>query len=191
MTSQPDPLDFTAARLAMIDSQLKPEGVSDRQVLAAFAAVPREDFIPAEMRAMAYADRSVPLGDGRALMPPAALGILLDALLPQAGERAYVFGPAGGYTAALLEALGLEVESGEAPSGHYDLAIVDGAVDSVPDALIAALADGGRLGGAIVERGITRLVTGRKTGTAFGLRSIGDAAVPRLPGFDKPRAFTF
>lgn len=184
-------MDFAAARQAMIDSQLKPEGVSDRQVLAAFAAVPREEFVPAEARALAYADRSVPLGGGRALMPPAALGLLLDTLLPQAGERAFVFGPAPGYTTALLEALGLEVESGEPGTGPYDLVIVDGAVDSVPGALVAALADGGRLGGAIAENGVTRLVTGRKTGTAFGLRSIGDAAVPRLPGLATPRAFTF
>lgn len=184
-------MDFAAARLAMIESQLKPEGVSDRQVLAAFAAVPRENHVPAGSRALAYSDRSVPLGEGAALMPPAALGMLLEALLPAAGERAYVFGPATGYSAALLRSLGLDVDSGEAGEGPYDLILIDGAVDSVPDTLVAMLADGGRLGGAIADHGITRLVTGRKTGSAFGLRAIGDAAVPRLPGFAKPRAFTF
>ena len=184
-------MDFAAARQAMIDSQLKPEGVSDRQVLAAFAAVPRENFVPAEARALAYSDRSVPLGEGRALMPPAALGMLLDALLPQAGERAFVFGPAPGYTSALLEALGLDVHSGDSAKGPYDLVIIDGAVEAVPEELVAALADGGRLGGAIAEHGLTRLVTGRKAGSAFGIRSIGDAAVPRLSGLSKPRAFTF
>lgn len=191
MTSQFDSRDFVAVREAMVDSQLKPEGVSDRVVLSAFATVAREAFVPAEARALAYSDRSVPLGEGRAMMPPAALGMLFEALLPQAGERAFIFMPAGGYAAALLEAIGLTVESGEAPSGPYDLILVDGALEVMPDELVAALADGGRLGGAIVDGGITRLVTGRKTGTAFGLRSIGDASVPRLPGFARPRAFTF
>lgn len=191
MTFQDDSRSFAAARQAMIDSQLKPEGISDPLVLRAFAAVPREDHVPAEARALAYSDRSVPLGEGRALMPPAALGTLLEALLPQAGERAFVFGPAPGYTAALLDALGLDVESGDSGEGPYDLVIIDGALDSIPDDLVALLADGGRLGGAIADQGVTRLVTGRKSGTAFGLRTIGDAAVPRLPGFAKPRAFTF
>lgn len=191
MISSNDSLDFAAARQAMIDSQLKPQGVADRDVLAAFAAVARERFVPAEVRALAYADRALPLGEGRSMMPPAALGALLDALLPQPGERAFVYAPASGYTAAVLEAMGLTVDSGEAAAGPYDLILIDGAVEAIPDALIAALADGGRLGGAIADLGVTRLVTGRKSGSAFGLRSIGDAAVPRLPGTARPREFTF
>ncbi|MGH6784096.1 MAG: protein-L-isoaspartate O-methyltransferase, partial [Sphingomicrobium sp.] len=64
-------------------------------------------------------------------------------------------------------------------------------IEAIPDVLIAQLADGGRLGVALIENGVTRLVAGRKSGTAFGTRSIGDAGVPRLPGFARPRAFTF
>ena len=191
MTSSPDSIDFAAARSAMIDSQLKPEGISDREVLAAFAAVRREEFVPQAARALAYSDRAIPLEGGRAMMPPAALGLLLEALLPVAGERAFVYQPAGGYSAALLEAMGLEVDSGASPAGPYDLVLVDGALEEVPAELVAALADGGRLGGAIADQGITRLAAGRKAGSAFGLRAIGDAAVPRLPGSAKPRAFTF
>jgi protein-L-isoaspartate(D-aspartate) O-methyltransferase len=54
-------------RKAMIESQLRVSGVNDPAVLAAFAAVPREDFVPAERRALAYMDRAVPLGDGTVL----------------------------------------------------------------------------------------------------------------------------
>jgi protein-L-isoaspartate(D-aspartate) O-methyltransferase len=53
------------------------------------------------------------------------------------------------------------------------------------------LADGGRLGTALVDRGITRLVVGRKAGGAFGILSFGDAGVPALPGFSRPKAFKF
>jgi protein-L-isoaspartate(D-aspartate) O-methyltransferase len=47
------------------------------------------------------------------------------------------------------------------------------------------------LGAALIDRGVTRLIIGRKSGGAFGYLSIGDAGVPVLPGFNRPRAFTF
>jgi len=73
----------------------------------------------------------------------------------------------------------------------HPLILIDGAVEHIPDAIVAQLADGGRLGVAIADRGITRLVVGRKAGEAFGTLSIGDAGVPALPGFQRPRAFSF
>lgn len=190
-------MDFAAARQAMIESQLKPAGVSDRAVLAAMARVPREEFVPTEAQAIAYGDRAIALGSGRSLMPPEALGILLDALLPQAGERAGLVCPAGGYSAAVLEAIGLdvdpgvEVDSASNAKGAYDVVLIDGAVEYIDDAIVALLVEGGRLGGALVENGVSRLVVGRKTGSSFGVRSIGDAAVPRLAEYARPRAFTF
>ena len=55
-------------------------------------AVAREDFVPAAARAFAYVDRPIALGEGRSMMPPAALGRLLSELAPRAGERALVVG---------------------------------------------------------------------------------------------------
>ncbi|MEO6198507.1 MAG: protein-L-isoaspartate O-methyltransferase [Sphingomicrobium sp.] len=208
------PADYAAARQAMIDSQLRPQGVTAPAVIAAMAAVPREAFVPAAARAMAYSDRMVPLGEGRALAPPAALGMLLEALLPLAGERALVIGSGTGYSAAVLAAMGLKVtaldetEAPKAPAGTFsrvtgaldaghakgapfDLILIDGAVPAIPDALMAQLGDGGRLGAGLIDQGIAKLVVGAKSGTAFGLRSIGDAGLPPLPGFTKPREFTF
>ena len=68
MSPQPD---FAAARRAMIDSQLRPQGVTDAAVLAAMASVPRERFVPEAVRPLAYSDRPLDLGDGKALMAPA------------------------------------------------------------------------------------------------------------------------
>ena len=193
--------DFAVARQAMIDSQLRPQGVTDARVLAAMAAVPREDFVPAEVRPLAYSDRPVPLGQGRALAPPAALGEVLEALLPQDGERALVIGGGTGYSAAVLEAMGLKVtaidaadgplESGHSKGAPYDVILIDGAVPAIPDALVAQLGDGGRLGGTVIDGGISKSVVGLKAGKAFGLRFIGDSGFPPLPGFAKPLAFTF
>ena len=98
--------------------------------------------------------------------------------------------------AAKARELGIEVVEGSFEAGHkkgapYDRILIDGAVEVIPEAIIAQLADGGRLATALVDRGITRLIVGRKAGGAFGYVSIGDAGVPALPGFTRPKAFTF
>ena len=98
--------------------------------------------------------------------------------------------------AAAARAHGLTVaqgplEAGLAKGAPYDHILIDGAVEYIPDAIVGQLADGGRLGTALIDRGITRLIVGRKVGPAFGYLSLSDAGVPALPGFTRPRAFTF
>jgi len=208
--------DFAAARQAMVDSQLRPQGVNDPAVIAAMSVVPRERFVPADQKPLAYADRAIPLGEGRALPAPAVLGLLLTALATLRGERALVVGAGSGYSSAVLAEMGLDVTSievsptlveaarnsgvksiegqlaeGSAKSAPYDLILVDGAIDHIPDSLIDQLGDGGRLGGAIIEQGITRLFIGRRTGGGFGYQPIADASTPVLPGFERPKTFTF
>lgn len=200
----------------MVESQLRPAGVTDPAVLGAMSTVPREKFLPAQTRPLAYVDRAVLMGDGRFLPAPAVLGSLLTQMLPVPGERALVVGAGTGYSAAILEATGLVVtalessvelasiarengvhvvegplEAGWSKAAAYDLILIDGAIEYVPDAIIDQLADGGRLGTALVDRGIARLIVGRKSAGAFGYLSLSDAGVPALPGFARPRAFTF
>ena len=216
MTVQSPIPDFSAAREAMVESQLRPQGVTDAAVLDAMRIVRREDYLPSDTRPLAYVDRAVAIGEGRYLAAPAVLGQLLTQMRPLPGQRALVVGAGTGYSAAVLAAIGLDVtavesngvlaaaardqgiavveaplEKGHADGAPYDQILIDGAVDSIPDTIIEQLADGGRLGAAIVDRGITRLAVGRKAGNAFGTLSVGDAGVPALPGFQRPRAFTF
>ena len=208
--------DSSLARRAMVDSQLRPEAVTDRGVLAAMGAVERERFVPSAQRALAYFDRPLPIGEGRAMMPPAALGRLLSELAPVAGERALVVGSGSGYSSALLAAIGLDVTAleanealaaaaadagvetyvgelatGWAKGAPYDLILLDGAVEEIPASLARQLAPAGRLGGAIVDRGVTRLVIGRVSGGALGLATLADADVAVLPGFERRQVFTF
>ena len=200
----------------MVDSQLRPQGVNDPAVVAAMSLVPREQFVPEAERLLAYVDRAIPLGEGRAMPPAAVVGLLLTAMVPNRGQTALVVGGATGYSAAVLSAMGLEttllesspalaavarergikVVEGPLVDGHargapYDLILIDGAVEYVPDALVAQLREGGRLGSALVEQGISRLIVGRKAGGGFGFHSIADAGTPALPGFERPKAFTF
>ncbi len=188
-------MDFSLARRAMIDRQLRPEAVTDPAVLAAMGAVPREDFVPEAARAFAYFDRPIAFDDGRSMMPPAALGRLLDELGPRPGERALIVGAASGYSAAVLDRIGLSVTAIEGPGidagDPVDLVLIDGAVEAVPQDLVERLVEGGRLGTALRERGVSRLVVGRAVAGRLGLRTIVNADVAPLPQFDRPRAFTF
>ena len=212
--------NFEHMRKAMIASQLRTTGVNDPAVLAAIGEVARERFVPAERVALAYADTVVPLKDGRDLNSPMALGRLLTELAPQQGERALVIGAATGYAAAVMARLtgsvvaveedaelagaarqalaGTGVELVEAPliagapqGAPYDVILIDGAVEFMPQAIVEQLKDGGRLAASILEDGVTRLAIGRRAGEGFGMASVADAAAAVLPGFLKPRTFTF
>ena len=94
-------------------------------------------------------------------------------------------------TRAGVETITGELANGWSKGGPYDFILLDGAVEEIPAALIKQLRDDGRLAGAIVDRGVTRLVIGRAAGGSLGLRSLADADVDIIPGFERPRAFTF
>ena len=216
MTAQSSIPDYSTARAAMVESQLRPVGVTDPVVLDAMASVQREQFVPDHLRPVAYVDRAVPIGAGRFLAAPGVLGRLLTQMMPIRGQRALVVGAGTGYSAAVLARMGLEVtavesapelaafaqnagieifegplEAGCKKNAPYDQILIDGAVEYLPDAIVEQLSDGGRLGAALIDRGISRLIVGRKVGGAFGYISIADAGAPALPGFSRPRAFAF
>lgn len=216
MTIQAPVPDYTAARASMVDTQLRPEGVNYPPVVEAMATVRREEFVAEEARPLAYIDRSVPMGDGRLMSGPVVVGRLLTEMTPLDGERALVVGCGTGYSAALLKTMGLKVtglesspelakrargfgievvegplEEGWKKGAPYELILIDGAIEHIPDAIIAQLTPHGRLGTALIDRGICRLVVGRRAGSGFGLRSIADSAAAALPGFSRPRTFTF
>ena len=187
------------ARRAMIDSQLRPSGVNEPWVLSAMMALPREDFVPASLRDAAYMDRAVPLGEGRFLAAPLVHARMLSEAVPTTEDKALLVGDGKGYLAALLRPLVGSLEA-IAPAdaatkrrgkGGYSLIVIDGAAEVLPDALISALADDGRLVAGIVERGVTRLATGRKTGGTFALLPLADIGIPVLPELAAPKRWSF
>ena len=94
-----------AARLHMIDSQIRPSDVTDPRILAAFEAVAREGFVPTAARALAYADVPVEVAQGRFLMEPRCFAKLLQLAAITADDRILDVGCATGYSAALLARL--------------------------------------------------------------------------------------
>lgn len=80
--------------------------------------------------------------------------------------------------------------------GPYDVLIIDGAVDAVPHALVLQLVPGGRvttglIDGSLVDGGVMRLASGRRSAGGFGLAAFADVDCVALPGFDRPRGFVF
>jgi protein-L-isoaspartate(D-aspartate) O-methyltransferase len=97
--------DFALARRNMIDGQLRPNRVTNIQLLTAIADLPRERFLSAGLASVAYADDDVPLGNGRYLMEPMILARLIQTLQPQPRDKALVVASGAGYGTALLARL--------------------------------------------------------------------------------------
>src|SRR5882672_10470131 len=95
-------MDYAAARRNMVESQLRPNKVTNPALLDALAAVPRELFVPAALRGVAYVDEDIPLGRGRFLMEPMILGRLLELAAVRPSDVALVVGAGVGYSAAVL-----------------------------------------------------------------------------------------
>jgi protein-L-isoaspartate(D-aspartate) O-methyltransferase len=104
-------VDFAQARRTMVDGQVRTSDVTDLRVLAAMLDVPRERFVPAARRAIAYLDRDVPVSDDgrRCLIKPMVLGKLLQAAGLTGTERALDVGCATGYSCAVLGRLAASV----------------------------------------------------------------------------------
>jgi len=204
-------------RQTMIDSQLRTVGVIDADVLAAMAAIAREDYLPPALKGLAYADAALEVAPGRWLLEPMVLALLLQNARVTAADRVLVVGAAGGYSAAVLRHIGATVTAvennpallglaaaagadvidaplvgGYAPNARYDVVLFEGAIELVPDAIAAQVHPLGRIAAVVRDGGIGRacagpLIAGNRIG---GLPFLEVAAKP-LPGFLRPQAFAF
>ena len=190
--------DHSAARRAMIDSQLRVSGVTDPAVLGTMGRVERERFVPLGARDHAYIDRAIPLDDGHALPAPLVHGLMLSEAAPTAGDAALVIDSGSGYLAALTRPLvgSLAVMSpAEGASrkgkGAYTLVLVDGAIEQLPAGLAAQLAENGRVVTGLVSRGVTRLAAGRKVSGQVALLPLAEIGIPVLAEFAAPKRWSF
>lgn len=187
--------DFRAARLTMVESQVRTSDVTDFAITDAMRHVPRETLCGTDKAPLAYADAEIEYAPGLWLMRPREIGKLLQTVGPRPGERALAI--AAPYAAALLEAIGLTVvqvsaEDAAAPlDGDFDVIVSEGAVAAVPEAWTSALAEGGRLGLVLRDGPVGKawLFT-RQDGKLAG-RDVFDATPPYLPGFAPRPQFAF
>ncbi|RVQ67879.1 protein-L-isoaspartate O-methyltransferase [Croceicoccus ponticola] len=200
----------------MIDSQLRVSGINDPIILAAFDAVPRENYVAGDQRAIAYVDRSLPLGEGRSLSAPLSQARLVSEAMPKPTDKTLLVGGGTGYLAAVLAPLVASLDVVEDDSrlagvagtkagswhncplndgwkrgGPYDLIIIDGAVEDLPKSFAQQLADDGRIVTGTVDRGVTRVAVGRRSGKAIAMRPVADIAMPVLTAFAAAKGWSF
>jgi protein-L-isoaspartate(D-aspartate) O-methyltransferase len=165
-----------------------------------------------------YMDRAFPLSSGRVLNPPLATGQMLMVAAPSSTDRVLLIGAGTGYLAALLArrvAVVIAVEeaadlancfaanapdiqllrsannAGAPDDAPFDLVIIDGAIEELPQSLADQLIDGGRIVTGITDGPVSRLATGIKRGSHLTLRPLADMEIAALPGFARAKEFVF
>jgi protein-L-isoaspartate(D-aspartate) O-methyltransferase len=91
--------------------ELKRKGIRDERVLAAIAAVPREQFVNESMAAFAYLDKPLPIKEGQTISQPYTVAFQTELLQLKPGEKVLEIGTGSGYQAAVLCEMGAEVYS--------------------------------------------------------------------------------
>jgi protein-L-isoaspartate(D-aspartate) O-methyltransferase len=97
------------ARRRMVLEQIAARGVSDPRVLEAMRTVPRHELVPPAVRAQAYEDRPLPIGEGQTISQPFIVAFMTEQLRVEPGDRVLEVGTGSGYQAAVLAAMGAEV----------------------------------------------------------------------------------
>lgn len=120
-------IDFAVQRINMVDSQVRPSDVTDRRLPRVMLQVPREAFVPAQQRAIAYMDDQLKVAEtpagARFLLAPRVLAKMLQYLDVGAGSAVLDIGCATGYSTALLAALAKSVVAVECDSGLAEQAV--------------------------------------------------------------------
>lgn len=184
--------DFAAARLNMVESQVRTNDVTDLYIQDAMRVAPREELCGDKVH-LAYADLDVEYAPGKFLLKPRDIAKLLQALKPRPGERALAI--AAPYAAMVMRQIGLEVDeidSVDAPkSSWYQVVVCEGAVAETPQSWIDSLALGGRL--AVIERrgpvGKARIYL--RSEDDVGGRYLFDATTAYLSGQEPRTTFAF
>lgn len=171
-------IDYAAARETMVDCQVRPSDVTKYPIIDALLSVPREEFVPASKREVAYVGEHIDLGDGRVLLDPRTFAKMLDAVNIQPGHLVLDVGCGTGYSTAVIARMaeavvGLEQNASLASEATDYLAatgadnamvvegpLIDGApkhgpydvifLEGAADIIPTALTDQLKLGGQII-----------------------------------------
>lgn len=206
--------DFSARRVMMVDTQVRPSDVTKFPIIEAMLSVPREAYVPAAKKEIAYVGESVDLGQGRVLPEARTLAKMLDALDVLPSETVLDIACGLGYSTAVIARMAKTVVGVEpiaelaalaqsnltaqgvanasvqaAATGQVDVIVIEGGVEFVPDALLAQLNEGGRIGAVFMEGALGAVRIGHKTAGRVNWRFAFNASAPVLDGFAKVNAF--
>lgn len=222
-------VNYVELRRGMVDSQVRANDVTDLRIVAAMMEIPRERFVPANLRSLAYIDDDLVVRQAeggkpaRYMIEPMVLAKLVQLADVQADDIVLDVASGTGYSAAVLSRLSQQVvaleeeadlaaaanatlsdlaianvavlqgplTAGWASEGPYDVILLNGAVDVVPQALFDQLKEGGRLVAVLGRGGAARAAVYTKVSGSVSERLVFNASVPTLPGFEQPPRFTF
>jgi protein-L-isoaspartate(D-aspartate) O-methyltransferase len=209
----PQMTNFAAARHNMVESQVRPNGITDHRIIDAMSLVKREDFVPAGRKTIAYLDEDVQLKEDRFLIEPMAFARMIHLALIKPTDKVLVVGAGTGYGAKVIAMLAksvvalesdpdllalargflagtgnVEVVEGGLAAGHaagapYDVIIVEGRIAAVPESLFAQLANEGRIVAAVGNTGVSKMQIATLTDGHRSSRSAFDVSIAPLPGF--------
>lgn len=214
-------MNVEQARYNMIEQQIRPWNVLDPHVLELLGAVKREEFLPASLKALAFADMELPVACGRLLLTPKVEAKLVQEANAQRHEKVLQIGVGTGYITALLahraqqvvavdhdaELVQLaqanlakagivnaqvSVDTPASREGRFDVILLAGSVAAVPQALVEQLKPGGRLIAIVGDEPVMYCTVVRRD--AQGKLSSAqrwDTVASRLPGFAEPSSFSF
>ena len=216
-------IDYQAARTAMVDGQVRPSDVTLYPVIEAMLHVPREAYVPVEMRKVAYVGKHMKLENAGVVLAPRILAKMLEELNIQPNELVLDIGAGLGYSSAVIARLAeavIAVEenaelaglaettlneqsadnavvhngplvSGAAEHGPYDVIVVEGGVQVLPDSLLSQLKTGGRIGAIFIDGPNGQFRIGIRTDSGISWDAVFDATAPLLSGFAAAKEFSF
>jgi protein-L-isoaspartate(D-aspartate) O-methyltransferase len=212
-------VDFELARHHMVENQVRAGGVTDLNILSSMLRVPRELFLPADAQATAYTDNLQKLGAERFVLAPSSLAKLLRLAAIQKTDTVLDIGAGTGYSTAVIAGLalnvtsvevdtdlvaagaealaGLEVENARLiagdintlPAGSFDVIIIEGRVDAIPEALLARLNDAGRLVAVLAVGAVPTAHVYVKNGAKVSSRQEYYLSLPPLDASPKAAEF--
>ncbi len=213
--------DNTTRRTMMVDTQVRPSDVTKFPIIDAMLAVPREAYVPRQLRDTAYIGENLPLAMGRVILEPRTLAKMLDALDIGNDELVLDIGCGLGYSTAVIArmaqaVIGLEsdasmaedaqttlsdhdvdnamvqvgaLEDGAAEHGPYDVIILQGAVEVLPETLSDQLKENGRICALFAQGALGVVRVGYKVDGQISWRDAFNAGAPVLDGFQRTAAF--
>lgn len=208
--------DFATRRSMMVDTQVRPSDVTKFPIIEAMLSVPREVYVPREMREAAYVGENLMIAPRRVVLEARTLAKLLDTLDIQPNEMVLDLGCGLGYSTAVIArlaeaviaveddaALAAQAEKtlsaenvdnaaviagplaqGAAKHGPYDVIMIEGAIEHLPQAVSDQLKDGGRIGCIFMEGALGIARVGYKADGSISWRFAFNATAPVLPGFE-------
>ncbi len=213
-------IDYSARRVKMVDTQVRPSDVTKFPIIAAMLAIPRELFVPEAKQEAAYVGGNLTLSPGRVVLEARTLAKMLEALDVQPTDRVLDLGCGLGYGTAVIaelagDVLGVDDDAElasaaqsrlviqgvkrvrvvhgtltQAGTGRFEVIVVEGGVEHIPETVTGQLTEGGRMAAIFMEGALGTVKVGTKEAGRMTWRFAFNATAPVLQAFAARRGFT-